>query len=104
MSDFERHITKTSIPVLVDFRDPCCGPRLAMAPQFAAAARALEPRTRLLKLDTEAIPEVAARYDIGYISTLNLFRQEREVAPQSGMLDARSITRWLADHGAAPGN
>jgi thioredoxin 2 len=66
-----------------------------MAPAFAQAARQLEPHYRLLKLDTEAEPAMAARFGIRSIPTLALFRGGREVARQAGAMDAANLIRWL---------
>ncbi len=57
-------IGKTEAPVFVDFRAAWCGPCHAMAPEFEAAARDIEPLARLAKLDTERVPEIAARFGI----------------------------------------
>ncbi len=65
-----------------------------MAPAFEQAAARLEPRVRLAKLDTEAEPDIAARFGIRSIPTLIGFRGGHEVARRSGALDARAIMDW----------
>jgi thioredoxin 2 len=66
-----------------------------MAPAFEQAARELEPACRLAKLDTEAEPALAARYGIRSIPTLVAFSKGREIARQSGAVDAGSLVRWI---------
>src|SRR6185437_16243191 len=61
---FQKHVTRNGIPVLVDFWAPWCGPCRTMAPHYAQAAAQLEPRVRLLKVDTEAEQNLGVGYDI----------------------------------------
>lgn len=62
-----------------------------MAPQFEAAARELEPRLRLAKVDTEAQPALGARFGIRSIPTVIAFRAGRELVRQSGAMGTRDI-------------
>ncbi|MES2843127.1 MAG: thioredoxin TrxC [Pseudomonadota bacterium] len=91
---FDKHIARSQVPVLVDFWAPWCGPCRAMAPQFEAAARELEPYMRLAKVNTEEAQQLGARLQIRSIPTLALFVGGREVARQPGAMGAADIVRW----------
>ena len=97
-SNFDAEVMKSSNTVLIDFWAPWCGPCKMMAPQFQQAARLLEPRVRLAKVDTEAEPQLGARYGIRSIPTLVLFQQGRELARQAGAMGAADIARWARQH------
>jgi thioredoxin 2 len=92
---FDRHVGRTSLPLVVDFWAPWCGPCLAMAPFFEQVAKKFSSKLRFAKLDTEAEPAPAGRFSIRSIPTLILFREGVEIARQSGAMDASQLTRWL---------
>lgn len=94
-ANFEKHIGRSDIPVVVDFWAPWCGPCKMMAPQYEQAAQSLEPAVRLAKLDTEAHQVLGARYNIRSIPTLAVFKGGREVARQAGAMGMNDIIRWV---------
>jgi thioredoxin 2 len=94
---FARHVAHSDIPLLVDVWAPWCGPCRAMAPMFERAARELEPRGRLLKLNADEAPAVSSRLSITGIPTLLLMRGGKEISRQSGAMDATNIVAWTLD-------
>lgn len=93
-----KHLQRDELPVVVDFWAPWCGPCRQMAPNFHQAAIDLEPFVRLVKVNTEAEQQLAARFSIRSIPTLAIFKNGREIARQSGALDLSSLKRWIQPH------
>jgi thioredoxin 2 len=68
-----------------------------MAPVFEQAAAELEPEVRLIKVDSDAAPELLQRYAIQSIPTLMLVHHGGEVARQSGAVSLPQLLAWARE-------
>ncbi len=97
-SNFDVHVGRSDLPVVVDFWAPWCGPCMMMAPAYEQAAAKLEPRVRLAKLNTEEAQQLAGKYAIRSIPTVALFDHGREVTRQSGAMQLPQLVQWIEGH------
>jgi thioredoxin 2 len=95
---FNKHAKHSDIPLLVDFWASWCGPCRAMAPIIEKAATELEPDVRLVKVNSDAVPELLQRFSIQAIPTLMLVHHDRETARQPGLMSLPQLLAWTREH------
>lgn len=92
-AEFRDLVSRSALPVLVDFWAPWCGPCRAVAPELEKLAHEKAGQALVAKLDTESVPDVAAQFGIRSIPTLIRFDRGQETKRVSGAMGARQIAQ-----------
>jgi len=95
-AEFDRLIAGASMPVVVDFWAPWCGPCRVMAPELEKVARNVAGKALVAKVDTDAVPELGERFRIRSIPTIAVFRDGRQVTSAAGARPAADIEALLS--------
>jgi thioredoxin 2 len=94
---FQRVVSGTDVPVLVDFYADWCGPCKMMAPSVDRLARETVGSALVAKLDTDASPRTAQQFQIRGIPTSIVFRGGREATRQTGAVPFETLRKMLGE-------
>ena len=94
---FQALIGRSALPVLIDFWAPWCPPCRAVAPEIAKVASDNAGRFLVAKVNTEALHNVGARFQVRSIPTLAVFQKGHEVTRTMGASPAAQIERFVRD-------
>lgn len=94
-ASFEADVLQNTKPVLVDFWAPWCGPCKAVAPILEEVAAANADKIDVVKLNTDENPQIAAKYGITGIPTLNVYVNGEVVKSLVGALPKPKLLREL---------
>ena len=92
---FDALISRSALPVLVDFWAPWCGPCKMVAPEIRKVATEAAGQVLVAKVNTEELPSLAQRFRVTAIPTMSIFRNGIEVAHQAGAMAAPAILKFL---------
>lgn len=91
---FAERVLNAEAPVLVDFRAEWCGPCRTMSPLLDRLAER-HPEVRMVRVNVDALPELAERYRVSSIPTQMLFRDGRMAASSVGMRSLEELERMI---------
>ena len=92
---FDALVQTASVPVLVDFWAPWCGPCRAVAPEVEKLAYAMRGQVLAVKVNTDVLPELGARFGVRSIPTLAVFAAGHEIDRISGAVPAAELVKLV---------
>jgi thioredoxin 1 len=95
---FEEEVIKSSLPVLVDFWAPWCGPCRMVAPIVDEIAQEYEGKLKVLKINTDENPNIASQYGIRSIPTLMIFKGGEKVDTVVGAVPKNTLSATISKH------
>jgi len=95
-AEFDSLIRSASVPILVDFWAPWCGPCRSVAPELEKVASAGAGHLVVAKVNTEDLPSIGARFGVRSIPTMAVFAGGREVGRTAGARPAAAIQAFVS--------
>jgi thioredoxin 1 len=94
-ADFDAQVIKSSLPVLVDFWAPWCGPCKAMTPILEELEKEYEGKVRIVKVNVDENTDAPGRYDVMSIPTFLLFKEGKIVSQFVGARSKADVKKEL---------
>lgn len=97
-NNFETEVTKSNIPVLIDFWAQWCGPCKALAPILEELSATYEGKLKIVKLDVDQNPSTPPKFGVRGIPTLILFKDGQPKATQVGLMSKADLTAFIDEN------
>lgn len=98
---FDTEVLQSTVPVVVDFWAAWCGPCRMVAPEVERTATTVAGRAVVLKVDTERLPALAARYRVQGIPNFAVFHRGKLVEQRAGAMRHPELVRLVEAAGSA---
>ncbi len=92
---FEKVVLQSTLPVIVDFWAPWCGPCIQMAPALESFAASNAGKVTVYKLDVDENPKTAERFEIRSVPTIIFFKDGRPQHISRGTMSGTSLQNKL---------
>jgi thioredoxin 1 len=95
--NFEKEISGSELPVLVDFFAVWCEPCKVLGPILEKVAKEFEGKLILIKANVNEIPVISQKFGIEQIPTVVLFEKGKAISGFIGLRNEEDIRKWLGE-------
>lgn len=99
-ANFETEVSASAIPVVVDFWAEWCGPCKMIAPALDEIAGKLAGKVKIMKLNVDENPTIAAKYGVMSVPTLMVFKGGELVDRKVGAQPKQKLEHWIGQQAA----
>ena len=95
LDNFDKEISSSNIPVLVDFWAEWCGPCKMLGPILEEISKDLKDKLQVVNVNLDENQDLAMKYSIRSIPTLLLFKEGELIDTKVGLLPKSDLVDWL---------
>ncbi|ABR62065.1 thioredoxin [Sinorhizobium medicae] len=96
-SNFQKEVLNSAEPVVVDFWAEWCGPCKMIAPSLEEISTELAGKVKVVKLNIDENPELAAQYGVRSIPTLAMFKGGEVADIKVGAAPKTALSSWISN-------